>query len=191
MLQDGNFGTRELFVKIRCIIIFENAIEIKYISLKTFFSAILLFLSCIGVTQENDYLPQVFQIGEYTTAYEKLHLDHLNLMEVCDDNMELAYEKWMHMLNAMDVYSEDLGVDIKGVKLWLHVFWNNEGQIAYLAFHPKPTSKHMNNNELMAFFKNFVRDYMLPLKTDKKYMHYGSAAFPTLATRLALKRGKN
>lgn len=158
----------------------------------------LTYILCIlwaGVanTQETTsaYLPDVFQIGEYTEAYESLHMNHLNLMEVCDDDMQLAFGRWMHMLNAIDAHSEDLGVDLKGVKLWIHVFWDQQGNIKHLAFHPKPTSKFMNINELTALFKNFVKDYKLPLQAEMDYTHYGSAEFPTLATRLALKENKN
>ena len=143
------------------------------------------------VTNSDVELPKVFQIGDFTEDYEKLYLSHINLLEVCDDNMQFAYDQWLHMLNKMDDMSGELGVDLKGVKLWLNVFWNKDGVINHLVYRPKPNSKNLDDATLSAFFKNFVKHYQLPIKADQSFTHYGGAAFPTLSSRLAMKNQKN
>ena len=135
------------------------------------FLSIIMLNSVNRVTAQEvpETLPPVFQIGEFTERYENLHLHHINLMEVCDDNIELAYDHWMHMLDAMDQLSEELNIDLRGTKLWLHVFWDQEGNIRHLAYHPKPTSKFVEINILTAFFKNFVRNYQMPLQSEMRF----------------------
>lgn len=142
-------------------------------------------------TVQSTALPDVFVIGDHVEDYEKLYLRNINLLEVCKDDMKMAFENWMHMVERMDDLSQELGVDLKGIKLWINVFWDPEGNIKHLAYFPKPNSKNIEYNLMTAFFKNFVKSYQLPLKASQDFSHYGSAAFPTLSDRLASKNQKN
>ncbi len=95
--------------------------------------------------------------------------------------MDIAYEKWTDMLVAMEDYAESIGFDINGLKTYLYIFWNADGSFRHLAFYPKANSRNIPNEELLAFFKAFVKEYQLPIKAIEGFSHYGSASFPTHA----------
>ncbi len=134
-----------------------------------------------GIAQ-SDELPTVFMIGENEMAYEKVVSDCSSLLlSVCQDSMNLAYQKWIGMLSAMEEYAESSDFDIKGIKIWINLFWNSDGTIKHIVYYPKPNSRNMDFQKLTLFFELFIRDYRLELRSDKCFSHYGSAAFPTFA----------
>jgi hypothetical protein len=51
----------------------------------------------------------------------------------------------------------ELNFDLKGVKVWLNLYFNADGTISNLAFYPKPNSRNVPEEELIAFFKNFCQ----------------------------------
>ena len=124
-------------------------------------------------------LPSVFFIGEHEKAFEGLSFDYrVSLLEACDENMDVAFEKWLTMLKEMEAFAEVNGMDIRGVKLWLNVFWNEEGKVDYLAYHLKPQSKNVDTRFLSALFKEFIAVYQTSIDHPEKFSHYGIASFP-------------
>ena len=129
--------------------------------------------------------PKVFILGEHEKAYEKLNLEYsVMLLTACEGNMEAAYQKWLSMLNEMEAYATLINYDIKGIKVWLNVFWNEDGSIDYIAYHLKQNSRNIDTAEFTAFLKSFINRYKFPLVTNAKYTHYGSASFPTHPRKL-------
>lgn len=134
------------------------------------------------VTPDAVIVPLVSLLGEdedqltyLTNTYPE------GFLTVCGNDMDFAYDKWMEMLGAMEDKAEDLDFDIKGVKIYLQVFWKKDGSIAHLAFYPKTISRNVAHAELKAFFTEFARDYKLPITAEVGFSHYGSAAFPTFS----------
>ena len=139
-----------------------------------------------ALIQPDSTLPKVFIIGEHEKAFENLTLEHSTmLLSACEDNMDLAFEKWWSMIKEMEAYASLIGYDLKGIKMWVNVFWNQNGSIRHIAYHLKPNSKNVDTSELSAFFSSFMNHYSFPLITDIKYSHYGSAAFPTFPKRVS------
>jgi hypothetical protein len=129
--------------------------------------------------------PKVFILGEHEKAYEQLNLEYsIMLLTACKGNMENAYQKWLSMLNEMEAYATLINYDIKGVKVWLNVFWKEDGTIKHIAYHLKQNSRNIDTAEFTAFLSSFINHYKFPLVTDQKYSHYGSAAFPTHPKKL-------
>lgn len=127
-------------------------------------------------------LPKVFLIGEFEAEYEALIQRHPTLLfSACEMDMELAYSKWVSMLEEIELASEDFGLDLKGVKIWLNVFWEKDGSISNLAYFLKPVSRNVDLEELDLFFADFIASYRFPMIYDKKYSHYGTASFPVFA----------
>lgn len=93
----------------------------------------------------------------------------------------------------MDVedYALELNFDLKGVKLWLNIYFNADGTISNLAFFPKPNSRNVPNEQLVAFFKNFIRQYHLIQSTDVGFQHSASASFPTFFHRTNPETARN
>ncbi len=148
-----------------------------------------LFLVCsvvLGYSQNTEELksikdlPKAFFIGEYDYLYTDLYNEHPGmLMEVCDNNMDAAFEKWLHLIYGIEDYSKEINFDLNGVKIWLNVFWAQDGTIDNIAFYLKPNSRNIKDTEIVAFFKSFVNNYRLPIDADKAFNHSGSASFPT------------
>ncbi len=125
-------------------------------------------------------LPGVFLMGEYEEQYGLLYETYNEiLLSVCNDDMDLAFNKWMYMLSEMEAYAESIDFDLLGVKIWLMVFWNENGQIDYLGYHLKPNSKQVDRPDMRAFLKSFSNRFEMPLRARVKYTHNGSAQFPT------------
>ncbi len=124
--------------------------------------------------------PKVFLLGEDEDQMNALSKNYPNLlMKVCQNDMDVAYDKWMNMLSDMETYSTKIGYDIKGIKLWMNVYWNKTGKIDYIGYYLKPNSRNIKTEELNAFFINFIKNYQMKLTYTGKFYHNGSAAFPT------------
>ena len=153
---------------------------------------IAFFTSCIsswtfGQTTENEQfvLPATFLIGEHTEYYEELSFQHPEiLLSVFQNDMDLAFERWAGMLVEMEHYAEEILFDLKGVKIYLHVYYNADGTISHLSFYPKPNSRNVPVEELNTFFKSFVKRYQMVVSSTKGYQHSGSAAFPTFFSKV-------
>ena len=129
-----------------------------------------------------DSLPDVFMIGQNELLYEGLVTKcNYPLLTVCQDSMDLAYTKWMEMLSNMEDFAEQSEFDIKGIKIWLNVFWDEDGNIDHLVYFPKPNSRNMDFSQLTKFFYKFIESYKMDKLSSKCYSHYGSATFPTFA----------
>lgn len=125
-------------------------------------------------------LPKAFLLGEHEQTFEKLVMNHQEaLLSVCDNDMDLAFNKWMGMIFSMEAYADEISYDLKGVKLWLNIFWEEDGSLKHIAYYLKPNSRNIDTQELTAFFSSFMNHYKFPLVASKKFSHYGSAAFPT------------
>lgn len=129
-----------------------------------------------------DALPKVFLIGQFQEEYEQLNVEcDRTLLSNCDESMEVAYYKWMGLLTEIEKYSEQVGFDIKGVKLYINVYWNSDGSIKHLVYYLKTNSKNMNLDELTDFFDSFTAQYKPIIVDQVCFSHNGSANFPIYA----------
>ncbi len=125
-------------------------------------------------------LPKVFLIGEYEEQYSLLYETyHDILLSVCHDDMNLAFSKWMDMLSEMETYAQHINFDLRGVKVWLKVFWSTTGKIDHISYYLKPNSRNIETADLSAFLSSFMNHYQLPINSVVRFTHNGSAAFPT------------
>lgn len=145
----------------------------------------LVFVCLLAVAQTSSTVqhrmnvPQVALIGEYESAFAELAKESPGiLLGVCGNDMDIAYEKWTDMLVAMQDYAESVGFDINGLKTYFYIFWNADGSFRHLAFYPKPNSRNIPNEEILAFLTTFTKEYQMSIKATEGYSHYGSASFP-------------
>ncbi|MEM9849599.1 MAG: hypothetical protein AAF847_17050 [Bacteroidota bacterium] len=129
-------------------------------------------------------LPQVFRIGDFQEAYEALIQAHeYSLVDVCGKDLKLAYTKLSSMFREMELHAERKDYDLKGVRMWLHVFWRADGKIAHLAYHLRPNSRNIDIGELEHFLLSFLQTYRFPLISEQDYALYTTASFPVYARR--------
>jgi hypothetical protein len=145
-----------------------------------------IFAASVATAQKKGTAGEVRQtvyfIGEDEAEYEKLVQKYNTMLfEVCNNNMELAYDNWAIMMKDLEDYSNKQNIDLKGVKLWFNVFWDKDGTIDFIAFYPKPNSKNMNYELVKTMLEGFVSTYQSTLKHSARFSHYGSVAFPVFS----------
>ncbi|NBU35795.1 MAG: hypothetical protein EBS35_04370 [Bacteroidetes bacterium] len=125
----------------------------------------------------------IFEIGK----------DEQNYRNICEAYPEtlLTWKKddytqtallWFDFLKSMETYAESIQFNLNGLKLWLHIFWNEKGNIDYLGYYIHPASRQIDKTELNAFLSSFSRLATKPdFKSGLKISHYTSATFPTFA----------
>ena len=137
-------------------------------------------------------LPEVFLIGEYEDQYLALSQQHPEVfLSVFDNNIDKAFKGWSDLLMDIEDYAADVKFDIKGAKLWLNVYFNADGSISNLAFYPKPNSRNIPREQLVAFFKNFVRQYHFTETYTSGFQHSSGASFPTFFHRTTPETARN
>jgi hypothetical protein len=129
-------------------------------------------------------LPTVFLIGEYEDRYLELSKAHpAQFMSIYQNDIDRAYKGWTSCLMDMEDYATRINFDLKGLKVWINLYFNPDGTISNLAYYPKPNSRNVPEEELTAFFKSFVGQYRLPMTAEKGFQHSTSASFPTFFQR--------
>ena len=136
----------------------------------------------IAKLKQKNELPKVFIISDDQATFEQLSaLYNTSLMDVCKDNDEAAYAKWTNMMHAFEQHAEKNTVNVKGVKMWVKVFWGTDGSVEHIGYFLKPNSRNAKMEELTALWRTFVEKYRLPLDeggTAAKFSNYGSVSFP-------------
>lgn len=139
----------------------------------------------IADTDIPENVPIVFFIGEHEKYYEKLIKEHqLMLFGLAKNDVNATHELWINFLANLEEFSNKNNVDIKGVKLWMNVFWNEDGTIRHMVFYPKPNSINIDYEEVKNLFKKFASIHKMDVKSSVKYAHYGSVAFPVFGKSL-------
>lgn len=134
--------------------------------------------------QSGDATPTVFVMGKHEAGYEELTQTYKqSLLEACGNDMQVAFDKWLEMMQKMEAYADEIDYNIDGVKVLMHVFWNEDGSIAHLGYFLRPNSRNIPTEELTAFFRSFIRQYKFPVSSQRKFAHYTKASFPTFTER--------
>ena len=129
---------------------------------------------------QKDKYPTVFLIGDDSRAFEALSRSYnIPLLNACEDDLETAFYKWKDMMIALEKFSQSEGYDIRGIKMWIKIFWAADDSLEHIAYFLKPQSRNVSTEELSAFFKNFMATYKLPIDVERSFSHYGSVSFPT------------
>lgn len=144
---------------------------------------ILFFLVIPFVLLAQSDMPTVFMMGEHEDYYnEKLGEQPATFLQVCSDDMNIAYEKWMFFLADIEKSAIAKEYDIRGIKIWINVFFDKDGTIEHVVYHPKPNSKNLDYSEFTAFLSEFAQDYQIDLQSREPFVHFGSASFPTFVS---------
>ena len=149
-------------------------------------------LSTNGSTKDVilDSIPDVFLLGEYESTYENLVTNCSDqLLGVADNSIEEASRQWLVFIKDIETFAEKNEFDIKGVKIWLSVFWNPDGSIGHIAYFPKPKSRNIDYMKFTQLLRIFSVKHKLKLKSTNCFSHNGIASFPSFADEY-LKKSK-
>ena len=132
-----------------------------------------------GPQPKNKALPTVFVLGEFEGSYDDLVQQYeQSLLTACDCTMKSAFSKWLGMLHELDLYAAREEVDIRGVKVWLHVFWKPDGMIDHIAYHLRPNSRTIDAEVMTGLLEGFAQEYAFPLSAEEGFAHYSTGSFP-------------
>ena len=162
--------------------------------MKNIFILFLLITCAISGLQaqiaesKTNTIQKIFQLGEDENIYDELVKGYpLSLLEASNNDVKVAFDKWIGVLEDMQNYADKIRYNIKGVKLRLHVFWNENGSIDHLGYLLREDSKNVNDAELKAFLKTFVSRSQMDIESVRKYSFYTTATFPVYAERFSEK----
>ncbi|MBK9107004.1 MAG: hypothetical protein IPM92_01140 [Saprospiraceae bacterium] len=134
--------------------------------------------------QESVQLPRVFMIGEYENLYEKMMVRYDKpLLYIFNDDLQLAFDAWTEVLLDFEDSAKENGFDLNGLKLWINIFFNEDGSLQHIVYFPKPNSRHMQYDKLSNFFYQFSSKYRFRDPVSTRCSHFGSVSFPTFAKR--------
>jgi hypothetical protein len=124
--------------------------------------------------------PTAFVIGEYSTTFEKLNDQYnLQLLAVCDNNLDKAYQQWKRTLSDIDRFAQINGMSLKGTKMWIKIYWSKEGQIKHIAYDLKRQSKKISKKKFTQLLKKYIASKPEPfMKAAGRFSHYGSVNYP-------------
>lgn len=144
----------------------------------------LLFVLPVMAEAQETALPKVFVLGENEKAYEQLTRQYSrSLLEASNMDIQAAFDNWLDMMKAIDAYAVKINYDLKGVRIWFHVFWGPQGNIDHIGYLLRQDSRNVNSDEIRAFLLGFIKSYKLPLQSDQPFHHYTGATFPTFVER--------
>ena len=131
-------------------------------------------------------LPKVFIIGEHEKEYDKMTARYPNsVLSACDDDVNKAFKYWMGMLQEMQVFASRTNFELKGAKFWLNTFFAPDGQIDYMVYYLKPSSRNIPEKEMRFFLSEFMKQYKLPLTNKSGFAHYGHVSFAILPENIS------
>lgn len=122
----------------------------------------------------------VFLIGENDIPMEEMNKEYpALLLEVLGDDMDKAYSQWQKVINGMEKYAVSIDFNLKGVSMWINIYWRASGKIDYIGYFLKPDSRNVRTAEMNAFLKAFIKQDKIHLAYSSGYFHNGSVSFPT------------
>ncbi len=153
--------------------------------MRTVLSFLIAAVISVPLFAQDTTIPKVFLLGEEEQVYETLTREYSEtLLSACDGNMEMAVEKWLGMMQEMESYAKKIRYELKGIKMWVHVFWDADGAIKHIGFRLRPDSRNVRPEELAAFLSSFMNKYKFPVAYSQKYSHYVGVTFPTFVERM-------
>ncbi len=159
--------------------------QIKLFFLSCFFCFLTSFHSLTA--QDNSRIPDVFSLTGYENELDELFSTYQTpLLSVCEDQLDSTFSIWKNMLQEMESFAESKQfqksfkeqLELKGLKLWLTVFFDKKGKIDHLAFELFPNSRNVKLTTLQQFFKLFIENYQAPVSHSAPFFHDGQAGFP-------------
>ncbi len=130
--------------------------------------------------------PAAFVIGEYSNIFETLNDQYTQqLLAVCENDLDKAYTQWKRVLADIDRFAQLNGFKLKGTKMWIKIYWSEDGQIEHIAYDLKRQSKKINKKKFTDLLEKYIASKPEPfMKSENNFSHYGSVNYPVHATSI-------
>jgi hypothetical protein len=133
--------------------------------------------------QKSDF-PQVVDVSQRSEMLEDLSTSYKSsLFSASDADFIKTTKNWQHVLVGIEKYAEEIDFDLKGVKIWIKVFFAKDGNIDHITYILSETSINIDTVDLEAFFRSFIRNYKLPEVHEQKFSYDARIMFPLYLMR--------
>jgi hypothetical protein len=102
------------------------------------------------------------------------------LIGASQNDFDKARSAWIDLLEDMEAYADRIDYPLHGVKVYLHLYCDPQGNILHLGFLPAPESRFLPKAEIRAFFSSFVRHHQFPLEAESRraFKYNSKVSFP-------------
>lgn len=146
----------------------------------------LLLTFCFGqqLLAQSNNLPKVINVANNSKILEDLSSTYKSsLFSASDADFIKTTQNWQKVLVGIEKYAEEIDFDLKGVKIWIKVFFAKDGNIEHITYILAEDSINMDTIELEAFFRSFMKNYKLPESHDQKFSYDARVLFPLYLMR--------
>ncbi|WMX15227.1 MULTISPECIES: hypothetical protein [unclassified Aureispira] len=133
--------------------------------------------------QQSDF-PKVVNVAQRSEILEELSSRYKSsLFSASDADFIKTTQNWQHILVAIEKYAEEIDFDLKGVKIWIKVFFAKDGNLDHITYILSENSINIDTIELEAFFRSFMKNYKLPESHEQKFSYDARILFPLYLMR--------
>lgn len=148
--------------------------------------SIVLLIFCFGqqLLAQNDNLPKVVNVAKNSKILEDLSSTYKSsLFSASDADFIKTTKNWQKVLVGIEKYAEEIEFDLKGVKIWIKVFFAKDGNIEHITYILAEDSINIDTIELEAFLRSFMKNYKLPELHNQKFSYDARILFPLYLMR--------
>lgn len=132
-----------------------------------------------AAAQQPQGVPPILDGSKYGPVLEELSgVYKSSLFSASNADFAQTVHNWRLFLLSMQEYAESIDYDIKGVKVWLKIYWAKDGSIDHIAYILSDRSININPVEWEAFLRSFMRNYKLPVTHTQRFAYDGQTLFP-------------
>lgn len=128
--------------------------------------------------------PKVMNVAQNSEILEDLSATYKSsLFSASDADFIKTTKNWHHLLIGLEKYAEEIDFDLKGIKVWIKVFFAKDGNIDHITYILSETSINIDSIELEAFLRSFIKNYKLPISHEQKFAYDARVRFPLYLMR--------
>jgi hypothetical protein len=147
-------------------------------------TVLLTFFLGTHLFAQKSNFPKVVNVAQNSEILEDLSANYKSsLFSASDADFIKTTKNWQHILIGVEKYAEEIDFDLKGVKIWIKVFFAKDGNIDHITYILAETSINIDTIELEAFLRSFIRNYRLPESHEQKFSYDARIRFPLYLMR--------
>lgn len=137
-------------------------------------------LSTITFSQVHQQaLPTVIEASQHSALLEQLSSTYrASLFSASDTNFVQTVQNWRLFLVSMEEYAEEINFDLKGIKVWLKIFWAKDGTIDHIAYILSDRSINIAPTDWEAFLRSFMRNRKIAVSHQRRFSYDSRVFFP-------------
>jgi len=149
---------------------------------KIFTSLLVLLLSQTMWAQTA--FPKVINISNNSKVIEELSSVYKHSLFLASENdFVKTMENWKRALTDMEQYANEIDFDLKGVQMWMKIYWAKDGNIDHITYYLLDKSINIDTKELEAFLSSYIKNKKLPIKYEHKFSYDSRVVFPLYLMR--------